>query len=148
MNNVSLTGRLGKDPELTTTATGMARVTFSIAVKRQSKEKTVDWIPITAWDKQATFCDRYLVKGSLVEIVGRIQSRTFEDMNNYRRTVVEVVATSVQSLDRKGTTPETSDIPAAPKMPGMTADKPTTDWETQALADIEAGDIDSSDLSF
>lgn len=149
MNNVTLIGRLGKDPELSTTATGTARVTFSIAVDRISKdkEKTVDWIPITAWDKQATLCDKYLVKGSKVGIVGRIQSRTFDDRNNYRRTVVEVVATSVEFLDPKGTRPETSDIPNAPQLPTMTADKPTT-YEERVTEDIEAGYINSDDLPF
>jgi single-strand DNA-binding protein len=110
MNSVILIGRLTRDPELKYLAnTGTPVTTFSLAVDKQlSKEKrqeltekgepTADFINIVVWGKQAENCANYLVKGRLVAIQGRIQSRSWETENG-RRYATEVVANQVQFLE-------------------------------------------------
>lgn len=110
MNSVILIGRLTKDPELKYLAnTGTPVTTFSLAVDKQlSKEKrqelaekgepTADFINIVVWGKQAENCANYLVKGRLVAIQGRVQSRSWETENG-RRYATEVVANQVQFLE-------------------------------------------------
>ena len=110
MNNVVLIGRLTRDPELRYLAnTGTPVATFSLAVDKQlSKEKrqeleekgepTADFINIVVWGKQAENCANYLVKGRLVAIQGRLQSRSWETENG-RRYATEVVANQVQFLE-------------------------------------------------
>lgn len=110
MNLVVLIGRLTRDPELKYLPnTGTAVTTFTLAVDKQlSKEKrqeleekgepTADFINIVVWGKQAENCANYLVKGRLVAIQGRIQSRSWETENG-RRYATEVVANQVQFLE-------------------------------------------------
>lgn len=111
MNVVTLIGRLTRDPELRYIPNSGAPVTtFTLAVDKQlSKEKrqeleekgepTADFINIVVWGKQAENCASYLVKGRLVAIQGRIQSRSWETENG-RRYATEVVANQVQFLER------------------------------------------------
>lgn len=111
MNNVNLTGRLTRDPELRfLPTTGRAVANFVLAVDRNlSKEKkqelenagqpTADFIKIVVFGKQAENCANYLNKGSLVGINGRIQTRSYEDTNTNKRIyVTEVVANRVEFL--------------------------------------------------
>lgn len=144
MNIAVLTGRLTKDPELRTTATGTAVVTFTLAVDRLAKEKATDWIPVTAWGQLATNCDRFLHRGSKVNVKGRIQSRSYEDRQGNKRTAIEVIAEIVDFLDPR----EAREArPSNPAPPAVAAD-PAADWETQTLQDIDSGVVDPSDLPF
>ncbi|NLM51640.1 MAG: single-stranded DNA-binding protein [Firmicutes bacterium] len=103
LNRVILIGRLTRDPELRyTPANGVAVTTFTLAVNRRfSQQQEADFIPIVVWRAQAENCAKYLVKGSLVAVEGRLQIRSYE-LEGQRRTVAEVVAESVQFLDRRG----------------------------------------------
>lgn len=111
MNSVVLIGRLTKDPELRfLPGNGTAVSTFSIAVDKDlSKDKkqemeskgqpTADFINIVVWGRRAETCANYLVKGRLVAIQGRIQSRSYDAADGSRRYVTEVVADNVQFLE-------------------------------------------------
>lgn len=105
MNNVSLTGRITKDPELRHTPSGYAVVMFTIAVDRKYKnangEKITDFIPCVAWNNQAEFISNYVKKGNLLEVTGLIQSRTYQTQSGENRTVIEVVIDSVSNLTPK-----------------------------------------------
>ena len=105
LNKVILIGRLTRDPELKHTTSNTAVVNFSIAVNRpfsnQSGERGVDYINVIAWDKQAENINKYLSKGSLVSVEGRIQSRSYENNEGKKVYVTEVVAVNVQFLDSK-----------------------------------------------
>ena len=97
-------GRLAQDPELRyTPAEGVAVATFSLAVERpfanQKGEKEVDFIRIVVWRKQAENCANYLSKGRLAAVEGRLQLRSYEDRDGIKRTIAEVVASSVTFLD-------------------------------------------------
>ena len=102
LNRIVLIGRLTRDPELRyTPGNGVAVATFCIAVDRPfSKEKETDFINIVVWKQQAENCSKFLSKGSLVSVDGRLQIRQYEK-DGQRRTAAEVVADSVQFLSPK-----------------------------------------------
>ena len=111
MNSVVLIGRLTKDPELRfLPGNGTAVSTFSIAVDKDlSKDKkqemeskgqpTADFINIVVWGRRAETCANYLIKGRLVAIQGRIQSRSYDAADGSKRYITEVVADNVQFLE-------------------------------------------------
>jgi single-strand DNA-binding protein len=101
MNTVVLIGRLVRDPELKYTPNGVAVCNFTLAVDRAfSKEKEADFIPIITWQKLAENCANHLGKGRMVAVEGRLQIRSYETEDGQKRKVAEVVANSVQFLDR------------------------------------------------
>lgn len=105
MNSVVLIGRLTKDVELRRTNTGKPVASFTIAINRnftsQDGERQADFIPCVVWNKAAENTARYCSKGSLVGVDGRLQSRTYENQDGRRVTVVEVICDSVQFIDTK-----------------------------------------------
>ena len=106
MNKVILLGRLTKDPELRYTTTNNTAVcTFTLAVNRRfvraGEERQADFIPIVVWDKLAEFCGKYFLKGRQVAIVGRIQTRTWDDNEGKRHYVTEVIAEEAYFADSK-----------------------------------------------
>ena len=101
LNRTILIGRLTKAPELKHTANGTAVTTFTLAVDRFTKDET-DFIPIVVWRSQAESCAKYLDKGKLCAVDGRLQIRTYEANDGKKRTVAEVVADNVRFLSPKG----------------------------------------------
>jgi single-strand DNA-binding protein len=106
MNKVILMGRLTKDPELRYTSSNNTAVcSFTLAVNRrfskQGEEKQADFIQIVAWDKAAEFCGKYFQKGRQVVVVGRIQTRTWDDNEGKKHYVTEVVAEENYFADSK-----------------------------------------------
>lgn len=104
MNNVSISGRLTRDPELRTTTTGKSVCSFCLAVPKDYKptdgSPDADFLDVTAWENQADYVINYLQKGRLVEVEGRIQTRKYTSSDGSARTVWEIVARRVQGLDR------------------------------------------------
>jgi len=106
MNKVILMGRLTRDPEVRYTQTSNTLVaSFSLAVNRrfvrQGEERQADFINIVAWGKQGEFCSKYFKKGQQVGIIGRIQTRTWDDDKGQRHYVTEVVAEEAYFADSK-----------------------------------------------
>ncbi len=104
MNNVSLIGRMTKDPELRRTGNGVAVTSFTLAVNRMFKNDNgpdADFINVVVWNKPAENTERYCFKGSLVGINGRLQTRNYDNNQGQKVYVTEVVAESVQFLDSK-----------------------------------------------
>ena len=102
MNSVNLIGRLTRDPEVRyTSGSQMAVARFSIAINRPSKdgEKQADFPNIVAFGKQAENCERYLGKGRLVGIQGRIQTGSYTNKDGVKVYTTEVVANNVEFLD-------------------------------------------------
>lgn len=95
INNVTLQGKLGKDIDLKYTQSGKAVGTTSIAVDRDFKnangEKETDWVNIVFWGKTAETVANYFRKGDEILVVGRIQTRSYEDNSGGRKYVTEVV---------------------------------------------------------
>lgn len=102
MNNISLTGRITKDPEIRYTPNNNGYVMFTIAVDRNYKDaqgnKQSDFIPCVAWNSQADFISRYVKKGNLIEITGSIQSRNYQNQQGENRIIIEVILDSVSNL--------------------------------------------------
>ena len=103
---LGLIGRLGRDPETRYTKSGAPVVNFSIATDESwkdrsgNKQERTTWHDIVAWSAQAEFVQNYLRKGRLVYIEGRLQTRDWTDANNVKHYRTEIVANSVQGLDR------------------------------------------------
>jgi single-strand DNA-binding protein len=99
MNRVLLTGRLTRDPEMRTTATGKTVTQFSVATNeyRGGQEKP-EYHAIVTWDRLAEICARYLGKGQMVAIEGRLQTRQWEDERKIRHWKTEIVAAHVEML--------------------------------------------------
>lgn len=93
MNNCNFVGRLTKDPELKRTAGGISYVDFDLAVDRRDKDKNTDFIPCTAWRSTADALCTYMSKGSLIEVIGRLESRSYEkDGEKRTRYVINVTS--------------------------------------------------------
>ena len=99
-------GRLTRDPEVRYTQTNNTLVaSFSLAVNRrfarQGEERQADFINIVAWSKTGEFCSKYFKKGQQVGVIGRIQTRTWEDENKVKHYATEVVAEEAYFADSK-----------------------------------------------
>lgn len=94
INNITLMGRLTRDPELKTTTNGTSLTNFCIAVDRnyQSKggEKQTDFINCVAWRQTAEFITRYFGQGDMIAVTGELQTRKYEDKDGNNRTIYEV----------------------------------------------------------
>lgn len=111
MNNVCLVGRLTRDPELRTTGTGISTTTFSLAVDGRPSangEPHTDFINIVVWRVQAENVCKYCSKGSMVAVIGRITSRSYDAQDGTKRYVTEVVADNVRFLSSKGASADNS----------------------------------------
>jgi single-strand DNA-binding protein len=99
MNRVLLTGRLTRDPELRTLASGKSVTQFSVATNdyRGGTEKA-EYHNVVTWDRLAEICGQYLTKGQLVALEGRLQTRQWEDDKKVRHWKTEIVANSVEML--------------------------------------------------
>ena len=105
MNSVNLIGRLTRDPEIRYTAgTQMAVATFTVAIDRPKKadaEKQTDYPRVIVFGKQAENCERFIGKGSLVGIHGRIQTGSYTNKDGATVYTTDVVADRVEFLDRR-----------------------------------------------
>ena len=106
MNKVILMGRLTRDPEVRYTTTNNTLVaSFSLAVNRrftrEGDAQTADFINITAWSKTGEFVSKYFKKGQQVAVVGRIQTRSWDDAQGQKRYATDVVAEEVYFADSK-----------------------------------------------
>ena len=102
-NLVFLIGRLTKDPEVRyTSGTQMAVCTFTLAIDRPVKagaEKQTDFPRVTVFGKQAENCERFLSKGRLVGVQGRLQTGSYTDKNGNTVYTTDVVADRVEFLE-------------------------------------------------
>ena len=104
VNRVTILGRLGKDPELTSVGSESQVCKFSVATSEKYKGKeTTTWHNIEAWGKTAEICSTYLSKGREVYIEGKIKNDTWEDKETgKKRTATKISALSVQLLGGRG----------------------------------------------
>ena len=127
MNKAILIGRLTRDPEVRYTQSNNTLVaSYSLAVNRRfvrpGEERQADFINVVAWSKLGEFCSKYFKKGQQVGVIGRIQTRTWDDEQGQKHYITEVVAEEAYFADSKrdgetagtfdatfGTMPETSE---------------------------------------
>lgn len=106
INKVVLVGRITKTPELKNTQSNIPFVNFTIAVNRPFKddkgETQADFIQSIVWRRQAENTARFVKKGDLIGVEGRIQTRNYEDDNGRTIYITEVVCDSIVFLETKG----------------------------------------------
>lgn len=112
LNKIFLLGRLTADPEVKYTNSGKAVAQFTLAVNRPSKDATgnyeSDFINIVAWNKTAETVGNHVTKGQRLLVEGRLQIRSYEAKDGSKRYVTEVIANSMDFIEKK------SDGAAAP----------------------------------
>ncbi len=106
VNKVILVGRLGRDPEVRYTPSGVAVANFSMATSEEwkdrdtgEKKERTEWHRIVAWRRLGEICGEYLHKGSQIFIEGKLQTRDWEDRDGNKRYTTEIVAQNMQMLD-------------------------------------------------
>ncbi len=136
INQVILLGRLTRDPEQRTTASGKNVVSFSIAVDRQSQDDQADFFNITAWDKLGDLVMQYLSKGRRVLIQGRLRQDSWEDKDTGKRqSRIEVTASDVTFLD-------------GPNGDNSGSAAPKTTKQEEVVTEIDDKPIDLSEIPF
>lgn len=155
INRVVLVGRLTRDPEMNVSQSNIAVTKFNLAVNRpftsKDGEQSADFINIVCFRKVAENANKYLKKGSLCGIDGRIQTRNYENKDGQRVYVTEVVADSVQFLEPKGTNNESSNNSYqqaySSQSKQATSSKPS--YKDNSMPNSQQpADIDSDDLPF
>ena len=108
LNKVILAGRLTADPELKQTQSGIAVVSFTIAVNRrfasrdsQQGQPEADFFRVTAWRNTAEFIARYFRKGSAICVTGSIQNRTWTDQQGQKRYSTDIVADEANFVESR-----------------------------------------------
>jgi len=107
VNKVILVGNVGKDPEVRYLEGGIATAKFSLATnetytnKEGNKVDQTEWHNIVLWRKSAEIAEKYVRKGSLVCIEGKIKSRTWEDKDGNKRYAIDIVGDSMTLLGSK-----------------------------------------------
>ncbi len=108
LNKVMIIGRLGRDPELKYTPSGMPIANLNIATdesyvdKDGNKVDRTEWHRVVVFQRAAENCSNFLAKGSLVFVEGSLQTRKWQDQQGQDRYSTEIKANRVQFLDRKG----------------------------------------------
>ena len=133
VNKAILIGRLGKDPEIKYLPDGTMVTNFNLATDEQWKDKNGEKVQKTEWHKIVTYrklaeiCGNYLVKGSLVFIEGKIQTRSWDDKDGVKHYMTEIVANEMKMLDSKGQGQGKSDDVSAPASSAQSNGTPMED---------------------
>lgn len=100
-NQINLIGRVGKDPEVRTIASGKSVAKFSLAVNRPGKKDETDWFNVELWGKQAEVAQEYVRKGALIAVSGSCQIDEWTDKDGNKQRAVKVAADNFQLLERR-----------------------------------------------
>ena len=126
MNKVFLIGNLTRDPELSTTNSGISVCRISIAVSRRfanaDGSRETDFFNVVAWRAIAENCAKYLKKGSKIAVIGSIQNRSYEAQDGSKRFTTDIMADEIEFLSTKNdegaiATPGESSNPVADLQP-------------------------------
>lgn len=127
LNRIQLIGRVGRDPETRYTSTQTAVCGFSLATSEKVKdEERTEWHQVSVFGKLAETVDRYVRKGALIYVEGRLQSRTYQDKQGAEKKVWEVIADRVTFLDTKRAEERSSETASAVWMGGTPATRPAS----------------------
>jgi len=149
-NKVFILGNLTRDPELRNTPTGQSVASFGVATNRvwfdknRQKQTEAEFHNVVAWGKLAEIASRYLSKGKLVFIEGRLKTRTWEDQSGQKKYKTEIIAEKMQMGPRGGASGPSEGADAASPDAGL--DQPTT----EEIPTIQEGEekISPEDLPF
>jgi single-strand DNA-binding protein len=141
LNKCMIIGNLGRDPEMRYTPSGQAVTQFTVAVNRNYKDaqgerqEETEWFRIVSWGQQAEFAAEYLRKGNKVYIEGRLQTRQWEGQDGQKRYTTELVANTIQTLERRPR--DDAGDPGATEPPRRPRPAPSAERQPDAPADAE-----------
>ena len=144
LNKCMIIGNLGRDPEMRYTPSGQAVTQFTVAVNRNYKDaqgerqEETEWFRVVAWGQQAEFSAEYLRKGAKVYVEGRLQTRQWEGQDGQKRYTTELVANTIQNLERRPRE-DTGDPGVAPD--ATRAPRPATRPATEQAAEPDYDDL-------
>ncbi len=163
MNKVFLTGRITRDPEIRYSSTGVAMLSFSLAVDRQVRDasgaRQADFFNCTAFRNQAEFISRYIKKGYMLAVEGRLQTRTYQAQDGSNRYVTDIICDQVENLTPRQAQDTTRDnsqspFPSNNNYQAPSYNPPRTDNNFGAPSynsnddDMQAINIDDDELPF
>ena len=136
VNKVILIGNVGKDPDVRYLESGVAVATFSLATTErgytlqngtQVPDRT-EWHNIVLWRGLAQTAEKYVHKGDKLYIEGKIKSRSYDDQNGIKRTIVEIFADNMEMLTpRSASQPQAQAAPAQQPVQQPVAENPSDD---------------------
>ena len=148
INRVILVGRITKEPELRTTASGINVLSFTLAFDNKNKNadgtRGSSFINCTAWRNNADIIAKYCHKGSQIGIDGSLQERKYQRRDGTNASVIEVVVNEVALLGSKGSSSTYNSQPE-PASQGYVADEEPVD---DVMAGGDDGDLADDDLPF
>ena len=152
MNKVVLIGRVTRDPELRYTASNIPSTRFTLAVNRpfenQNGEREADFINVVVWRKQEKKKKKYVTKGSLIAVEGRIQTGSYEK-DGQRVYTTDVVADNVQFLESKSQSQNRVESDVTPADFAFNNNTQTTDMSEEVFADFgDSIEISDDDIAF
>ena len=147
VNYVELIGRVGKDPEVRSTSGGTPVCNFTIATDESYKDKSgerqkkTEWHNVVVWGPSVeNFVQPYIHKGDLVRVVGKLQTRSWEDKKNGgTRYTTEINVSDIKSLNSK------SENSSSPKSSNKRA---ATKTQTQQVEPEQESEINDDDIPF
>ena len=142
MNSVNLVGRITREVEIRYAQNQTALCGFNVAVNRPFKnaqgQYDADFIPCVAIGKSAEFMGKYVRKGDLLSVTGRIQTRTYDDQNGQKRYVTEVVADNVEFLGSKASSENSNNTK------GSSKNAEPTPYDFGDMPEPKGTDVDSN----
>lgn len=142
MNNVSLVGRLARDPEVRYSqggnATCVARYTLAVSrpFKNSNGEQEADFISCVAFGKAGEFAEKYLTKGTMIGVTGRIQTGSYTDKGGNKVYTTDVVVATQEFCEKKGNG-ESSSAPSANAKTNNNKDKKSDDGFMNIPEDVD-----------
>lgn len=100
MNKIIIIGNVTREPERKNTASGVPYTRISVAVNRKSREQGTDFFNVVAWNKLAETCAAFVSKGSKICVEGSVQIREYEGRDGVKRSTIDIIASSVEFLNR------------------------------------------------
>ena len=148
LNQITIMGRLTREPELRFTTMGNIPVcSFTLAVDRDAKSqdgnRATDFIPCTAWRNTAEFISKYFVKGQMAAVNGRLETGSYMDKDGNKRTSFVINVNSAYFADSKK---DTQGPPAA--APAAQSTAPAAAWPMSGAGFVEIPEDDDSGLPF
>ena len=147
VNRVVLIGNLGRDPDVQRLEGNIAVAKFPLATTESYKDKEgktvsqTEWHTVVLWRGLAELAERFLHKGSLVYIEGRLRTRNWEDAQNMRRYATEIVADNLVMLDRKKDAEQGGEHPASGSEHGIADNASVHPQQSPGTGSEETGDL-------
>ena len=123
MNNLTIIGRLTKDPEARTTPSGATVCSFTVAVNRRktqsNQQPEADYFRVSAWNKLAENCEKYLAKGRKVSVLGSVSVSTYQSQDGKTYASMNVMANEIEFLSSRSEGGTKEEAPATDEKSGM-----------------------------